>query len=116
MKAVILIGGEATRLHPLTYHTPKAMVPICNTPLLEHVIYHLRDYEVTDIILAQRRHSQIIKKHFKDGKHMGVRLTYVTERFPLGTAGAVKNVPIIPANWQITMENMSLKMSCLLKV
>jgi len=94
MKAVILVGGEATRLRPLTYHTPKAMIPICNTPLLEHIIYHLKDYEVTDIILAQRRHSQTIRKHFKDGKHMGVRLTYITERFPLGTAGAVKNCKV----------------------
>ena len=91
MKAVILIGGEATRLQPLTCNTPKAMVPVLNIPLLEHVIAHLSQHQIKDIILAQGILSQPIESHFKDGSQFGVRLIYVIEEKPLGTAGAVKN-------------------------
>ena len=91
MKAVILIGGEATRLRPLTCNTPKAMVPVLNTPFLEHVIAHLSKHQVKDIILAQGTLSQSIEGYFKDGSRFGVRLTYTVEDEPMGTGGAVKN-------------------------
>jgi len=91
MKAVILIGGEATRLRPLTYNTPKAMVPVLNTPFLEHVIRHLNSHQIRDIVLAQSFSSQLIEDYFGDGSQFGVKLTYLVEDTPLGTAGAVKN-------------------------
>jgi len=91
MKAVILVGGEATRLLPLTCNTPKAMVPVFNTPFLEHVIHHLSEHQVRDIILAQRHLSQPIKGYFGNGSQFGIRLGYTVEDAPLGTAGAVKN-------------------------
>ena len=53
MKAVILVGGKATRLEPLTCNIPKALVPVLNAPFLEHVIRHLSRHQVKDIILAQ---------------------------------------------------------------
>ena len=91
MKAVILVGGEATRLHPLTYNIPKAMVPVLNIPFLEYVIRHLSSHGIKDIILAQSHFSQPIENYFRDGNQFGVKLSYTIEDIPLGTAGAVKN-------------------------
>ncbi len=91
MKAVILVGGEATRLRPLTDNTPKAMVPVLNTPFLEHVIRHLSQHQIREIILAQGHHQPFVKSYFQDGNRFGVRLSYTIENSPLGTAGAVKN-------------------------
>ena len=91
MKAVILVGGEATRLLPLTCNTPKAMVPVLNTPFLEHVIHYLSEHQIRDIILAQRHLSQPIKSYFGNGSRFGVKLIYAVEDTPLGTAGAIKN-------------------------
>lgn len=92
MKAVILAGGEGTRLRPLSYNMPKCMVPILNRPLLEHVIDHLREHAIRDIILAVCFMPHHIRGYFGDGKRFGVRLTYSMESSPLGTAGAVKQV------------------------
>ena len=92
MRAVILVGGEGTRLLPLTCNTPKAMVPILNQPFLAHVINYLKRYDIDDIILAMCYLPEPIENHFGDGSEFGVRLTYVVEDSPLGTAGAVRNV------------------------
>lgn len=91
MKAVILVGGEGTRLRPLTYHLHKTMAPVLNEPFLEHMIYYLKEYGVDDIILALCYLPESIKDYFGDGSKFGVKLTYVLEDSPLGTAGAVKN-------------------------
>ncbi len=91
MKAVILVGGEATRLLPLTCNIPKAMVPVLNTPFLEHVIRYLGQHKVNDITLAQSHLAQPIERYFGDGSQFGVKLSYTMEDTPLGTAGAVKN-------------------------
>ena len=91
MKAIILIGGEATRLLPLTCNTPKAMVPVLNKPFLEYVIGYLNQHQVTEITLAQSHRQQFINNYFRDGSQFGVRLRYTIENTPLGTAGAVKN-------------------------
>jgi len=92
MKAVILVGGEGTRLRPLTCNIPKSMVPVLNRPFLEHMINHLKGHGIHDIILALGHLPHQIQGYFGDGASFGVRLTYVVESFPLGTAGAVKNV------------------------
>jgi len=91
MKAVMLVGGQATRLLPLTCNIPKAIVPVLNTPFLEHFIRHLSRHQVKDIILAQGRLSQPIEGHFGDGRQFGVKLYYSIEDTPLGTGGALKN-------------------------
>jgi mannose-1-phosphate guanylyltransferase len=91
MKAVILAGGEATRLRPLTCNTPKMMVPVSNRPFFEHLIDYLKKHNVVDIILAVGKSSEQIQDYFGDGSRLGVRLTYSVENLPLGTAGAVKN-------------------------
>ncbi|MFC2025003.1 sugar phosphate nucleotidyltransferase [Chloroflexota bacterium] len=91
MKAVILVGGQGTRLRPLTLNIPKAIVPVLNIPFLEHVIRHLSQHQIKDIILAQGHLSRSIEGYFGDGSQFGVRLTYLVEDIPLGTAGAIKN-------------------------
>jgi len=91
MKAVILVGGEGTRLHPLTFNTPKAMVPILNKPFLEYLILYLKGHQVKDIILTTSYLPDRIQSYFGDGAEWGVHLSYLVEETPLGTAGAVKN-------------------------
>jgi len=67
------------------------MAPVLNRPFLEHLIYYLKEYGADDIILALCYLPQSIKDYFGDGSRFGVKLTYVLEDSPLGTAGAVKN-------------------------
>jgi mannose-1-phosphate guanylyltransferase len=90
-KAVILVGGEATRLRPLTCNTPKMMVPVLNRPFFDHLAGYLKKHNVVDIILAVGKSSEQIQDYFGDGSRLGVRLAYSIENLPLGTAGAVKN-------------------------
>ncbi|MEW6142353.1 MAG: NDP-sugar synthase [Chloroflexota bacterium] len=91
MKSVILAGGQATRLRPLTCLRPKAMVPIANTPFMEHFLNYLRSYGVTEAILALGHLPDQIRDYFGNGDRIGVRLIVSIEDRPLGTAGAVKN-------------------------
>ena len=91
MRAVILSGGEATRLRPLTCNTSKAMVPVLNRPFLQHIVSYLKSHNVVDITLATGRTSGQAESYFGDGSSFGVSIGYSTERVPLGTAGAVKN-------------------------
>jgi mannose-1-phosphate guanylyltransferase len=67
------------------------MVPVLNRPFLEHVIYHLSQHQVKEIVLALSRSQEFIQSYFGDGSQFGVRLRYTVEDTPLGTAGAVKN-------------------------
>jgi mannose-1-phosphate guanylyltransferase len=92
VKAVILVGGEGTRLRPLTYSTPKTMVPILNRPFLEHMLKYMRSHHIDDVVLALCYLPDHIRDYFGDGSDYGIKLTYVVESSPLGTAGAVKNV------------------------
>ena len=90
-QALILVGGQGTRLRPLTCNTPKSMVPVLNVPFLEHVIRNLKAHNVLEIILAQHFLASSMERYFGDGSRLGVRLHYVMEDSPRGTAGAVKN-------------------------
>ncbi len=83
MIAVILAGGEGTRLRPLTEWLPKSMLPIANRPFLEHQIEHLRRHGVTRVILSCGYLPEPIRAHFGD------RLEYAVESQPLGTGGAI---------------------------
>ncbi len=91
MKAVALIGGEGTRLRPLTYSRPKALVPIAGRPFLAHFIDHLRAHGIGELILAGARGAREIAQTFGDGDDIGVRLAYVDEPVPLGSGGAILN-------------------------
>ncbi len=91
MKAVIMAGGEGSRLRPLTCNRPKPMVPIVNKPVMEHIIELLKKYGITEIAVTLQYMPEIIKEYFNDGSDLGVNLNYFTEDLPLGTAGSVKN-------------------------
>jgi mannose-1-phosphate guanylyltransferase len=91
-QAVILVGGQGTRLRPLTCDTPKSMVPVLNMPFLEHVIRNLKEHNITEIVMAQYYLPASMREYFGDGSKLGVKLYYVMEESPLGSAGAVKNV------------------------
>jgi mannose-1-phosphate guanylyltransferase / phosphomannomutase len=87
MKAIILAGGEGTRLRPLTYKIPKALVPIDDKNLTEHVIEILKKYNIKDIILSTAYLKKKVKDYFKDGKEFNLDISYIEEPKPLGTAG-----------------------------
>lgn len=89
MKAVILVGGEGTRLRPLTLLKPKPLMPVGNRPFLEHVMAWLGRYGITEAILTTGYLSEAFADF--DATH-GVKLTVVHEQTLLGTAGAVRNV------------------------
>jgi mannose-1-phosphate guanylyltransferase len=91
MKAVILVGGEATRLRPLTCNTPKIMVPVLNRPFFEHLVGYLKAHNIIDIVLAVGKSPEQIQDYFGDGSKFGVTIAYSIEDSPMGTAGAVKN-------------------------
>jgi NDP-sugar pyrophosphorylase family protein len=92
LQAVVLVGGEGTRLRPLTYGTPKPMVPIFDVPFLERTLSRLKHAGIEEAILAAGYLPAAIRDHFGNGTRLGMHLTYVIEEEPLGTAGALKNV------------------------
>jgi NDP-sugar pyrophosphorylase family protein len=91
MKAILLAGGKGTRLRPLTVHTPKPIVPIFNRPFLLYQIDLLRQVpEVDEVILSLNYQPRRIEELFGDGSDLGIKIRYVVEPVPLGTAGAVR--------------------------
>lgn len=86
-----MAGGEGSRLRPLTCALPKPMVPVLNRPCMEHIIYLLRQHNISDTAVTLQYLPEEIKSYFGDGREYGVNLTYFTENTPLGTAGSVKN-------------------------
>ncbi len=92
MQAVILVGGEGTRLRPLTFGTPKPMVPIVGVPFLARTLERLYEAGIRDVILPAGYMPQAITEYFGDGSRLDMKITYVIEDEPLGTAGAIKNV------------------------
>ena len=90
MKAVIMAGGEGTRLKAVTGDTPKPMVPLLGRPLMEYTIRLLRQHGLTEICAAVRYRAEEIMARFGDGHELGVSLSYRAETEAWGTAGAVR--------------------------
>jgi mannose-1-phosphate guanylyltransferase len=91
MKAILLAGGKGTRLRPLTIHTPKPIVPIFNRPFLHYQIDLLKQVpEIDEVILSLNYQPRRIEEMFGDGSGLGIKIRYVVEPAPLGTAGAIK--------------------------
>jgi mannose-1-phosphate guanylyltransferase/phosphomannomutase len=91
MKAVVMAGGDGARLRPLTIGRPKPMVPLVNKTVMLHILELLKSHGITEIIVTLRYLASIIQDFFEDGNNLGLKLTYVVEEIPLGTAGSVKN-------------------------
>jgi mannose-1-phosphate guanylyltransferase / phosphomannomutase len=90
MKAVVMAGGEGTRLRPLTSNQPKPMVTIVGKPCMEHILELLRSHGLTDVIVTVAFLPQAIRSYFGDGESLGMQIGYSVEESPLGTAGSVK--------------------------
>jgi NDP-sugar pyrophosphorylase family protein len=91
MRAVILAGGEGTRLRPLTLSLPKPVVPVVDRPFLRHQLDLLAGAGVRDVVLSVAYRPERVEAVFGDGRDHGVRIRYAVEATPLGTGGAVKN-------------------------
>ncbi len=91
MRAVVLAGGEGTRLRPLTSNAPKPMLPIANRPMIEHVVDLLHRHGVEEIVITVSYMANVIERQLGDGRDLGVSIVYVNEPAPLGTAGSVRN-------------------------
>lgn len=89
MHAVVLVGGFGTRLRPLTFSTPKPLLPIANVRQLEHLIANLATAGVTNVALALGFKPEPFFDAFPDGVCAGVKLHYAVEPEPLDTAGAI---------------------------
>jgi mannose-1-phosphate guanylyltransferase len=90
VKAVVLVGGEGTRLRPLTYTTPKQLLPIVEVPLLERVLVHLAAAGVDEAILSLGYRPDAFVAAYPDGRAAGIGLSYAVEPEPLDTAGAIR--------------------------
>jgi NDP-sugar pyrophosphorylase family protein len=87
VKAVVLVGGLGTRLRPLTFSIPKPLLPVGERPLLELIFDRLRACGFEEVILATGYHEELIRAFCGDGSRLGMRVDYVHENEPLGTAG-----------------------------
>ncbi|MHB9091110.1 MAG: nucleotidyltransferase family protein, partial [Chloroflexota bacterium] len=90
MKAVVMAGGEGSRLRPLTLQRPKPMVPVVNKPVMEHVLDLLKKHGITEVVVTLQYLASVIQNQFGDGSSYGMKIVYSVEETPLGTAGSVK--------------------------
>jgi mannose-1-phosphate guanylyltransferase len=90
-EAVLLVGGQGTRLRPLTLTTPKPLLPVAGLPFLTHQLAALRQAGVEHVVLATSYRAEVFEDTFGDGSPLGLRLTYLHEDVPLGTGGAIRN-------------------------
>ena len=90
MKAIVLVGGEGTRLRPLTYSTPKPLLPIANQAFLERQLGWLARHGVDEVVLSLGYLPDAFEAHFPEGRFGDLVLRYAVEDHPLGTAGAIR--------------------------
>ena len=88
----MLVGGRGTRLRPLTIDTPKPMLPTAGVPFLFHLLARLRDAGIDHVVLATSYRPEVFTRGIGDGAALGLRIDYVNEAVPLGTAGGIRNV------------------------
>lgn len=89
-QAVILAGGLGTRLRPITYEIPKALIPVHGRTITEHLFDLLKRYGITNIIMSVGYMKEKIEAYFLDGSQFGLNISYIEEEKPLGTAGPLK--------------------------
>ncbi len=90
--AVVLVGGQGTRLRPLTLSAPKPMLPTAGVPFLEHLLSRIREVGITHVVLGTSYKAETFTEYFGDGRAFGLEIEYVVEDVPLGTGGAIRNV------------------------
>src|SRR5450755_4681988 len=91
LKAVVMAGGEGTRLRPMTANQPKPLLPVANRPIMEHVLRLLKRHGFDETVVTVQFLAALVRNYFGDGEEFGMSLQYATEEMPLGTAGSVRN-------------------------
>ncbi|WP_442945822.1 sugar phosphate nucleotidyltransferase [Nonomuraea sp. LPB2021202275-12-8] len=91
LEAILLVGGQGTRLRPLTLGTPKPLLPTAGVPFLAHQLARARSFGVRRIVFATSYKASMFEPEFGDGSGFGLSLEYMTEETPLGTGGAIRN-------------------------
>lgn len=86
---VIMVGGRGTRLNPHTENCPKPMLPVAGKPILEHIIDRAKMEGFTEFVLVIQYLGEIIEEYFGDGEKLGVKVHYIREQSPMGTAGGL---------------------------
>jgi len=92
MEAILLVGGKGTRLRPLTINTPKPMLPVAGVPFTAHQLAQAKAAGVDHVVLATSYKAEVFSDWLGDGSRLGLEVEYVTEKEPLGTGGAIRNV------------------------
>lgn len=95
---VIMAGGKGTRLHPHTANCPKPLLPVAGKPILQHIIDRAKLEGFNHFILAIHHLGHMIESYFGNGDTLGVKIEYLREEFPLGTAGALSLLDPLPAS------------------
>lgn len=90
MEAVLLAASEDLRMHPLTYTRPKAMLPLANKPIMEHLLLKIKEAGINKFLVVVGYYGEIVRNYFGNGEKWGVTIEYITQRQQLGTANAVK--------------------------
>jgi dTDP-glucose pyrophosphorylase len=91
--AVLMAGGKGVRLQPLTYDTPKPMLPVAGRPILERLVLQLVGSGIRRIYIAVNYLGHVIERHFENGRRFGCRIEYLRETRALGTAGPLSLLP-----------------------
>jgi dTDP-glucose pyrophosphorylase len=91
--AVIMAGGQGTRLRPVTESIPKPMLEVAGRPMLERIVLHLVGHGIQTIYISVNFMAEVIEKHFGDGSNFGCRIDYLRESEPLGTGGSLSLLP-----------------------
>ena len=90
--AVVLVGGQGTRLRPLTVSTPKPMLPTAGYPFLAHLLARIKAAGIEHVVMGTSYKAEVFEEYFGDGSEMGLEIEYVVEEAALGTGGAIRNV------------------------
>ena len=91
LEAILLVGGQGTRLRPLTISTPKPLLPTAGVPFLAHQLAKASAAGVTRVVLATSYRAEMFADCLGDGSAFGTEIVYVQEGTPLGTGGAIRN-------------------------
>ena len=91
LEAILLVGGQGTRLRPLTLSAPKPLLPTAGVPFLAHMLARAADSGVTHVVLATCYKAEMFASCFGDGSAFGLSIDYVQEEVPLDTAGGIRN-------------------------
>lgn len=113
VQALILAGGKGARLRPYTTVLPKPLVPVGGIPIAEVIIRQLKSYGIKNIVMATGHLAELIEAYFGNGSRFGVRIEYLKERRPLGTAGAIKLIKNLDRSFLVingdTLTNLNFK-------